>query len=669
MRRAELLAALVVGLLLGAVIVAAALLQNKSPHPVTPRSATPLQSASAVIRTPTPTPIPSAVAPAATLTPSGPPLLEADPPGTDAPDVLLLFNPARASSFGTNFCRLAEFYGLVCTQFNVTQRDTLTAADLLGPQGLPYPLIALDATLLDNRSPLLSSGDLEVLMEAVNQQGVSVLVGKLDDLQNADLVSALTAGAVAGVTRPEDTTKDWQVSRLAPEITLELTGQNIITSQAATPDTFALNIVDPLPVTVLISSTDNSGASYPIFLRWQPSDQPAAGAVYLDSGETGQSLDFIALREVYYSAASFSQIIPTMLTLRHVMGEETWHAPQDFANLTIDEGALLEPYQDLNYTALLELMRRNSYHTTLALIPQNWQLSESEVVALFLTAPDYFSLAQYGNTGAGYEFYRYATPAPDATDVPLLPARPLDDQQRSILEGLARMQLHENLTRVPFDRIMIFPGGISPVQTLEFLKANNYLATVNTQDLPLDAVRPTNWDYGMTPAITDFAGFPNLIRRMPTENQAYQPYVLASILDLLVDKPALFYTYPYGSGLFSAGMDAFDSIAGKMNALEGEVSWRSLGEIAKRLCRIKRDDDGTVSVQMYTRWLILANPDATDTVFHITKSEPLNVPIVRLTVNGYAFPYTIQDGSLTLNLIIPAQSSAEIIIEYSQPAE
>jgi len=38
-------------------------------------------------------------------------------------------------------------------------------------------------------------------------------------------------------------------------------------------------------------------------------------------------------------------------------------------------------------------------------------------------------------------------------------------------------------------------------------------------------------------------------------------------------------------------------------------------------------------------------------------------------VNGYAFPYTIQDGSLTLNLIIPAQSSAEIIIEYSQPAE
>ena len=251
MRRAELLAALVVGLLLGAVIVAAALLQNKSPHPVTPRSATPLQSASAVIRTPTPTPIPSAVAPAATPTPSGPPLLEADPPGTDAPDVLLLFNPARASSFGTNFCRLAEFYGLVCTQFNVTQRDTLAAADLLDPQGLPYPLIALDATLLDNRSPLLSSGDLEVLMEAVNQQGVSVLVGKLDDLQNAGLISALTAGAVAGVTRPEDTTKDWQVSRLAPEITLELTGQNIITSPRLLP-------LDTLPSTLSIRSRDRS---------------------------------------------------------------------------------------------------------------------------------------------------------------------------------------------------------------------------------------------------------------------------------------------------------------------------------------------------------------------------------------------------------------------------
>ena len=50
---------------------------------------------------------------------------------------------------------------------------------------------------------------------------------------------------------------------------------------------------------------------------------------------------------------------------------------------------------------------------------------------------------------------------------------------------------------------------------------------------------------------------------MPTENQAYQPYVLASILTLLVDKLALFYTYPYGSGLFSAGMDALIQSPGR----------------------------------------------------------------------------------------------------------
>jgi len=670
MRRTELLAALLLGLLLGAGIAAAALLQNRPAAPPESAGPTPRPSPTASNTSPVLTAGPTATrpAPSATPTPAGPALEPGPALGADNPDVLLLYNPDRSSSFATNFRRLAEFYGLVCAEKVVTGRDELAVGDLLDPQGAAYPLIGLDATLLDQRSPLLSGGDMAVIQALIEQEGVSVLVGKLDDTQNGDLIAGLTAGAVVGVSRPQDATKDWQVSRALPALTRELTGQNIITSQAVAPDTFALTVVEPELVAVLISATDNTGTAYPVFARWQAA-AAGAGAVYLDSGETGQGLDVVALREVYYSAASFTQIIPTLLTLRYVLGPETWQAPQDFANLTVDEGALMEPYHDLNYTALLELMRRNDFHTTLALIPQNWQLSEPEVVALFLTARDDFSLAQYGNTGQGYEFYRYATPAPEATNVPLLPARPLEDQQRSILEGLARMQLHENLTRIPFDRVMIFPGGISPVETLIFLKANNYLATVNTQDLPLDALRPADWDYGMQPAVTDFAGFPNLIRRMPTENQAYQPYILASILDLLIDKPALFYTYPYGSGLFAAGMDAFDPVARQINGLEGEVAWRSLGDIARRLCRVKQEDDGSYSVAMYTRWLILSNPAPAAAVFHVVRSETSDVPIARLTVNGHEFPYTLQDGQLRLDLIIPGGTAAEIIIEYTRQVE
>ena len=46
-------------------------------------------------------------------------------------------------------------------------------------------------------------------------------------------------------------------------------------------------------------------------------------------------------------SGNFSQIIPLMLTMHYALGAEVWHNDHNYANLTIDGPALVEPYYQL----------------------------------------------------------------------------------------------------------------------------------------------------------------------------------------------------------------------------------------------------------------------------------------------------------------------------------
>ncbi|MEW5829407.1 MAG: hypothetical protein AB1846_10995, partial [Chloroflexota bacterium] len=303
-----------------------------------------------------------------------------------------------------------------------------------------------------------------------------------------------------------------------------------------------------------------------------------------------------------------------------------------------------------------------------ALIPAYWELSAPHVIAMFVTNPDHFSLVQYGNNSDGYEFYYYDDAEIDRSIASILPARPYEEQEWDILEGMARMEMHRGQTLIPYDRVMVFPFGISPEPTLAYLKRTNYLATVTDDDIPLGAALPTAPDYGMYPAVMDYGNFPILTRRLPAGTQAYQPYLLMSLMDLFIDRPALFYTYPFGEGLFPGEMDAFNPIADELNRLPGGVEWASLGDILRHLYLEKLNDDGSRDVRIYSREIILENNGTSPLAYHVTKSETLNVPIARLTVNGHEFPYQVRDGILSLDILIPAGQSAWIEIVYDNTA-
>lgn len=661
MRKGEFLATLVIGVLVGIGLLAIVFLRGK-PATVIDQDEI-LTQLPVATSGPISTQEPGALYVQNTITPTAQPkLLPALPEIANVDDVLLLYNPGRPTTFSTNFCLLAEFYGLGCKKLGVTSYNSITAELLKDDNGKPYKLIGIDARILDSRFRSLADRDFKILLTEVKNSKTNIYISKVNSLTWANSLRVITDGAVTGIQQPQDTSKDWEVSSSAPEITKELTGLKVMANQTGIIDNYSIISANSGTFESLITSKDNSGNPYTVFARIKPSAE--SGMIFIDSSENAQSIDKVPLRDIYYSASSFTHVIPTMMAFRYSFGKEVWHSSANFANLTIDDSVLLEPYLNLNYSALLELMQQHNFHTTVGLKPVDWKRSDPNVVTLFLTNPDYFSVAQYGNTGVGYEFYLYKVEPTVTSNSALLPTRTIDDQRMAISEGLSRMTMLQSATDLLFDQIMIFPGGISPKETFKMLKSYGYLGTVNVQDVPLGETRPTAWNYGMYPAITDYFGFPNYIRRIPDRSQAYEPALLPSYLDLFAGKPALFFTSPADRSMFASGMDAFNPIADEINRIVGPLEWRSLGYIARHLFSEKENDDGSLSIKMYSRELVLTNDSKDQRIMHISVAEYPEIPATELTVNGYVFPYRIEGDLLKLDVTVPAGADMRISIEY-----
>jgi len=343
--------------------------------------------------------------------------------------------------------------------------------------------------------------------------------------------------------------------------------------------------------------------------------------------------------------------------LRYSCGDEVWHREIDYANLTIDDPFLIEPYGNLEFKGLLTSMQTHNFHTTIAYIPWNYDRSNPEVAKLFLDHPDRYSIAIHGNNHDHYEFYKYNKV-------------PLKEQEKDIIGALNKMEEFKKLTGMPYDKIMIFPHGIAPAKTLELLKRYGFAATVNNQDVPLETKPPQSIFYGMEPAIMDYVDFA-VLKRYSTQGYRIWSFKKAKsgievapyAFDLFIDKPVLIVAH---QDFFFSGIDAFNSTADAINNLAGEVKWTSLGNILKHLYLEKTNDDGSVDVRMYGNKLILSNKSGSKKLYYIRKKETLNVPISKVTINGAETSYIIENDTLIVHEVIPPGDSIELVIIYNE---
>jgi hypothetical protein len=341
---------------------------------------------------------------------------------------------------------------------------------------------------------------------------------------------------------------------------------------------------------------------------------------------------------------AFGKVAAEMIFVRHVSGERGWHAPHHYANLTIDDPWLREPYGNLSYVGLLKEMEKHKFHTTIAFIPWNYDRSEAGTVSLFRSHPDKFSICIHGDDHAHKEFTGFK-------DVPL------DIQGAALRQSLARMERFQALTEIPYDKVMVFPHSIAPEKTIETLKALNYLATINSQNVPMDAVAPKSILFTMRPTTLSFGGFPSILRYPVVEPT--HAYRLA--IDDFLDNPLFFYAH---EDYFGTGIDAFDGIADEVNRLEPDTNWRGAGDIVKHLYMVRLRDDSNFDVIAMAGTIDLENTTTRDAVFFVRKPETGSPPINSVSLDGKSFPFQLLAGYLELRVPIPAGETRSIEIQY-----
>ena len=341
----------------------------------------------------------------------------------------------------------------------------------------------------------------------------------------------------------------------------------------------------------------------------------------------------------------FPVIAPALMFIKYIAGETAWHTIHQYANLTIDDAWLREPYGFLSYKNLLAEMEAHDFHTTIAFIPWNYDRSQPEVVDLLRAHPDRFSISVHGDNHDHKEFTDYRT-------------RPLTLQVEAMEQSLARMERFRALTGLSYDRVMIFPHSIAPEATLAALKQVGYLATVNSSNIPMGSKEPSSTSFTLRPVTLSYGNFPS-IRRYGAEVPIPESVIA---IEQFLNNPLLFYCH---QGFFADGISAFDRVADDVNRLDSSTRWRSLGNIVQNLYLIRLRDDADYDVLAFGASISVENASKQEATFHVKKEES-GVPTVgSVVVDGQKLPFRLTEGYLETSVVVPAGAVRTVKIQYA----
>ncbi len=469
-----------------------------------------------------------------------------------------------------------------------------------------------------------------------NHPSVAILVAGITDRTPAPLLSSWSAGTISSAHLSDSAA--WNLVGSDPEITRQLSGVRLPLAPGSSAP--ALTIGNTGSVQTLMELSPASSPS-PTFVRTRVGNQEIFFATEVHAPAVSLGPD------PYRQQAIFSSLAAPMLFLRYAGGDRAWHTPGDYANFTIDDLWLREPYGHVNFAGLLRESQVHNFHTTIAFIPWNFDRSQPAVVSLFRANPDRLSISIHGNNHLHQEF------GP-------LDKHPLRQQTEDIEIALARMERFRQLTGIPYDPVMVFPHSVSPSATLGALKQANYLGTANSLNVPSDAQAPADAEFALRTATLNFANFPSL-RRYSAESDIPETQIA---IDAFLGNPMLFYAH---ESFFSSGVTAFNNVADEVNRRQPGIRWTGLGNIVQHLYLERTRSDGDIDIRAYSSSLRLRNTEARDLTFVVRKDEDFTSPI-SVDVDGQPYPFERVGDTLELRLPIPAGHTREISIRYGNPA-
>jgi hypothetical protein len=523
----------------------------------------------------------------------------------------------------------AGFYGLAQTLVVAdNKKDMVTTLKALRDVKTVAAILVVDAL------PALKQEQIFAALHRNGTRSVPLLIAGITERTDPELLQRWSAGAITGCKElpVEKGTGSYAIA-MGNEVTQPLGGHKLPLNQSEV----RYLMLDGTRGAQWIMAAVSNGAQVPVFVR------TTLGAQEVFFSTAGAPVDIPVTPDPYREPAVFSSLAPQLMFLRYAAGEHAWHSSGKFANLTIDDLWLREPYGHVDYARLLREMQLHNFHTTLAFIPWNFDRSEPAMVSLLRAHPERYSICVHGNNHDHQEFGAYER-------------HPRERQVSDIKQGIARMERFSQLTQIPYDAVMVFPHSISPEPTLADLKRYNFLATANSLNVPSGVAAPPDAEFALRTATLAFSTFPSL-RRYSAEASIPESQLA---IEAFLGNPMLFYVH---QGFFAAGMGSFNAIADTVNHMQPDTQWRGLGYIAKHLYLEKLRDDGNYDVRTYSGTIRLDNVHQQDATFFIEKDEDFALPLT-VRVDGQPYPYQRSGTSLLLRLPIGAGMAREIAINY-----
>ena len=334
----------------------------------------------------------------------------------------------------------------------------------------------------------------------------------------------------------------------------------------------------------------------------------------------------------------FSQIVPEMMFIKYVFNDKCWHNSTSHASLTVDDPLLRQRYGFLDYRRLLEEMDKHEFSASIAFIPWNFRRTSSEVAGLFRERPDRFTICVHGCDHTQNEFG----------------TRDMKELNSKIELATTRMNHHERVAGLRYDKVMVFPQGKFSTSSMRMLKSNNYVAAVNTGAIPVDESEGLEVSHFLEPAVMKYESFPLFLRRCPVG-------CLDFAFDLFLGRPALAVVH---HDCFREGYHRIATFIDRMNSLDKNIRWVGLESIIERSYLQRREDDNTINVRMFAKRAVISNTCDHVMKYIITKCETGNVPIEGIVINGKGVSCEVENQLLNLSLEIEPKQSAIVEITY-----
>jgi hypothetical protein len=462
-----------------------------------------------------------------------------------------------------------------------------------------------------------------------SDDGASLVYGWSPSAAHCGLVTRLTAGVVTGISAQPDTRCDFVWSEASSSLSPELPGLKLELPRAIGFQTFRpASLASDGSLQVLATF----GAE-PWFLRVRVAERTL---YLLGIAEVPRAEMPVTSAETELPLVSAA--VAMLTYARRYYPARSWFPGGVYANFVIDDPLLRPTYGCLRHEALARQAAALGVAATIAFIPWNARRSDPGTIELY-KRNGAISICVHGNEHTDDEFC----------------GSDLDDLTRNSVAAIQGMRLHEQLTGLPFEPVMVFAKGRFSALSLQALAKAGFLAAANSTYLADDHEGRVRLGHLLEPAVSCYGPVALFRRRGPAYLDRFR-------YDSILGRPLLLVEH---HAYFRDGGAGFERAIRATQQIQPAAQWLPLGEIVAKTHLVRSPKPSLREVRFYSRRLRIALEAGCD--YHFSKAETHHGPGVHsVTVNGQLIPYSMAGDVLRFD--VPASSrprSAEVKIGHT----